>query len=316
LLLGGQEGTAKFVDANSTLAVDVRPFLPAGANPEKEKAYVAVDLFVPSGHIDWQTSGSAKPTQIAGPGHVTLGTPYPFSPPDEPEMPAWIVAEKLGGLDEMASADMNRALSADNKRPVALAIRELAEHRRWELKYFGARSLALMDEFDFFIPAFNDVDQRGVWVRQIESLQAALARGPETAAKVREAFERQRGDDGRKLYRMLWGYSKADLQSGAAAELLEYLDHNSLDFRVLAVYALRSVPGVPPNYSSYQPGAAPAERQQQVRRWREYIKDGPLSPKGALDRPGPLPTNQPPAAEPGTADQESARAPRSVPILR
>ncbi len=318
LLLGGQEGTAKFVDANSTLAAEVRPFLPAGANPEQEKAYVAVDLFVPSGQIDWHQKGSAEPKQIMGPGHVLLGTAYPYVAADEPELPAWIVAEKLGGLDEMASGDMNRALSdgSRNKRPVALTIRELAEHRRVELKYFGARSLALMDEFDFFIPAFNDNDQRAVWPRQIESLRAALARGAETAAKVREAFERQRGDDGFKLYRMLWGYSKADIQSGAAAQLVEYLDHNSLDFRVLAIYALRSVQGVPPNYSSYQPGAPAAELQQQVRRWREYIKEGPLSPKGALDRPGPLPKSQAPVAEPPIGEDESARIPRTVPILR
>jgi hypothetical protein len=318
LWLGGQEGTATFVDAGTTMAAEVRRFLPAGSNPEKEAAYVAIDLYVKSGQLDWRQSENPDVKKIPGPGRVTLGTPYPALGADAAELPPWITAEKLSGLDELGTGDLNRALDETNKRPVALTIRELAEHRRQELRYLAARSLALLGEFDPFIPAFNDADQASVWPRQIESLQAAIARSPKLAAMVRESFERQRGEDGFPLYRMLWGYSKADIQAGAAAELVEYMDHNSLDYRVLAFYALRSVPGVPGSFAGYRPESAADIRQRAVQRWRKMIATGPLSPNGALDRPGPAPKSTPRTSD-QKADEnsnESATRPRSVPVWR
>ena len=192
---------------------------------------------------------------------------------------------------------------------MALTIRELSEHRRLELRYLAARSLALIGEFDPFIPAFNDTDQKAVWPRQIESLQAALARSPKIAAMVRESFERQRGEDGFTLYRMLWGYSKADLQAGAAAQLVEYMDHNSLDYRVLSFYALRSVPGVPPDFAGYRPESPDKIRQLAVQRWRKMIATGPLSTTGAQDRPGPAPKSAPSR---GNAEGEAEREKRRI----
>jgi hypothetical protein len=275
-------------------------------------------LYVPSGQIEWKQSENPDVKKISGPGRVTLGTPYPTAAADEAELPSWITAEKLSGLDELGTGDLNRALDETNKRPVALTIRELAEHRRQELRYLAARSLALLGEFDPFVPAFNDADQASVWPRQIESLQAAIARSPKLAAMVRESFERQRGEDGFPLYRMLWGYSKADIQAGAAAELVESMDHNSLDYRVLSFYALRSVPGVPGSFAGYRPESAADIRQRAVQRWRKMIATGPLSPTGALDRPGPAPTNTSRSGD-QKADEnsnESAARPRSVPVWR
>jgi hypothetical protein len=233
-------------------------------------------------------------------------------------LPTWITAEKLTGLDELGTGDLNRALDENNKRPVALTIRELAEHRRQELRYLAARSMALLSEFDPLIAAFNDSDQASVWPRQIESLQAALARSPKMAAMVRESFERQRGEDGSSLYRMLWGYSKADIQAGAAAQLVELMDHNSLDYRVLAFYALRSVPGVPADFAGYRPDMRPADRFKAVQRWRKLVATGSLSPKGAPERPSAAPKSAPRSgdekAEPKS--DESAARPRTVPVWR
>src|SRR4029077_3589185 len=69
------------------------------------------------------------------------------------------------------------------------------------------------------------------------------------------AFERQRGKDGGELYRMLWGYSKENLADGAAAKLVEYLDHDNMDFRVLAFHNLHQVVGATFNYRPEQTAA-------------------------------------------------------------
>jgi hypothetical protein len=303
--LGDRKLTARFVDADSTLAAEVRRFLPAGADPEQEPAYVAIDLYVPpeSGDVDLSMSENPQPRRVSGPAHVALGTPYPFGAADEGDQPTWIRASALSGLDQLASDPMNAALRQGAERPVALTLREKLDDRRPEMVYLAARSLALIDEFDPLIAALNQDDQKAAWTRLIESLQSALARGPDTAARVREAFEKQRGDEGKDLYRMLRGYSKADIMDHAAVDLVEHLDHTSLDMRVLAFHALRSVPGVTAHFN-YRPEGILAERRKAVGRWREFIKmdTSPLSAKGAQDRPGPAAKS--PASPPATEDTQ------------
>ena len=63
-----------------------------------------------------------------------------------------------------------------------------------------------------------------MWPVEIESLKAALARGPATADKVRAMFEKERGKEGDALYRMLWGYNKNQPQSGARPPLVDDSD--------------------------------------------------------------------------------------------
>ena len=92
-------------------------------------------------------------------------------------------ANQLNPLDSRASQTLNQTL--DGKTAVTVALKELVDHRRVENRSLAARSLALMDEFDPFAALLNDADQRAVWPIEIESLQAALARGPAVAGKIR-----------------------------------------------------------------------------------------------------------------------------------
>ncbi len=125
-----------------------------------------------------------------------------------------------------------------------------------------------------------------MWPIQIECLESALARGPATADKVRLAFEKQRGKDAADLYRMLWGYNKDDLPAGEAAHLVESLDRDNLDFRVLAFYNLRAITNQTFNY---RPEATAANRQPAMRRWREQLKDGLIVPKAPAAKAGVAP---------------------------
>ena len=76
----------------------------------------------------------------------------------------------------------------------------------------------------------------------IEQLRAAIARGPETAAAVREAMEKKFGpEEGAVLYRMLWGYTNQDLEGGADTKLVQLLDHEKLAFRVLSYWNLHNI---------------------------------------------------------------------------
>jgi hypothetical protein len=96
-----------------------------------------------------------------------------------------------------------------------------------------------------------------------------------------------RGEDGLLLYRMLWGYNPGQLKEGAAGQLVGYLDHEALDFRVLAFENLRRVTGFT---LTYQPNYTEARRRTPVRRWRERLEKGGIAykaPPTPLPQPGP-----------------------------
>ena len=207
--------------------------------------------------------------KLTAPARMVLaGSPNDISGSDR-ELPRWYNNEPVNALDTRASQTLNQTL--DGKTSVTVGLTELVAHRRAENRSLAARSLALIDEFDPFAALLNDPDQRASWPVEIESLQAALARGPVVAGKVRAMFEKERGKDGDDLYRLLWGYDKDQLQSGAAPTLVDDLDNDSLDFRVLSFYNLQKIVG---KTFDYRPEATATNRAQPVRRWREQLRKG------------------------------------------
>jgi hypothetical protein len=273
LVLGNQEGTATFVEADTTLAADVRPYLPLGSDPEQAAANIAVDLYVASGAIEWTSDQAPAGERIVAPNRLKLAE-HPTDSNDVQELPKWIAAaEGLTNFEKLAWDTVNRQLGAAGDRPVSLALQELTDHRRQEVRYLAARSLALIDDFQPLLPLLNNDDYDAVWPTLIESLRSALARGPEVSEKVRLGFEEQRGDDGKTLYRVLRGFTKEELLSGAAVELVDLMDNDSLDIRVLAYNTLRtSIPGAVPTFN-YRPEGTASNRQQPVRSFRNYVRD-------------------------------------------
>ena len=282
--MGSESGVISFLDAEATAAAEVRFYREPGTNPEKIAPEMIAALYSTTGSMDWtgsSPSARGKTVTMKSPQRIMLAGEPAAAGGGDHELPRWIAAEVVSPLDTRAAQMLNQAL--DEKRPVEPLLREMADQstglgRRAENRSLAARSLALIDEFEPFIDLLNDQDERAVWPIQIESLQAALARGPATAAKVRVAFEKQRGKDAPELYRMLWGYTKDDLLAGEAARLVDALDRDNLDFRVLAFYNLRSITNVTFNY---RPEATAANRQPTMRRWREQLKDGLIVPKTA-----------------------------------
>ena len=69
---------------------------------------------------------------------------------------------------------------------------------------------------------------------------------------------KQHGEQlGKDLYRMFLGYTKEQLQAGEAARLVDFLDSDSLDCRVLAFANLQEITN---KTFSYRPEAPTASR--------------------------------------------------------
>ncbi len=75
------------------------------------------------------------------------------------------------------------------------------------------------------------------------------------------------------MYRMLWGFSQRQLEQGAADQLVQWLDHQSSDFRVAAIENLKEITGTP---SLYLPHMTEKQRRSAVIRWKNRAAKGEI----------------------------------------
>jgi hypothetical protein len=271
--LGEDRHLLTLLDADSAVAAQVVRVHAPGTDPAKGAAAPLIDIYVASGNLGWESGG--KGTEVVAPAHWRL----PGDPPEfggqTGELPNWIQENTTSKLDLRAAATLEQTMPLS--RDVQLTLSEMAEQRRLEVRSLVARSAVYVGHYDSVVAALGDTELRAAWPAQLEALQYALGQGPETAEKVRATLIQLRGDEGRALYRMLWGYSKEDLEQGADAELVDNLDHEQLDFRVLAFWNLsrlsRNV-----GDGGYRPEYTASRRQTAVRRWRERLEAKQIRP--------------------------------------
>ena len=269
---GDRKAVAAFGRDDATLALAVARHLPDGADPEKTAAAVLVDLYLASGEVQWLSPGSG-PQKLKAPEHRTLHTDP--SVPQQGELPAWIKSNELAPIERRAALAVDELLPAD--RPADEALKELAADRKAEISLLAMQSLGLIGEFDPFVEMLNTPSQRHAWTPQVESLRAALARGPAVAAQIRTAFEAQRGKTkGAQLYRLLWGFDQQQLEAGADKQLVEYLDDKEdLDIRVLSFWNLHHLTGF---LLGYRPADPDQKRIKGVAAWRQKLSSGQIVP--------------------------------------
>ena len=265
LVAGGTEGMITFSDAESGLAVQLQPFHTPGTDPESNAAHRRLTLITTSGRIDWNQAEGERIGINAGSQYVSLDD-RPGALTDGGQLPEWINSTTLSDIDKLASATLQPMLVQD--RPISLTLSEIAEHRRIEVRSLAVRCLSYLDIFDNFVPALNDANQRSYWSAHFDAMQAALARSPATAVRVRQTLEKHRGGDAAELFHLLWGLSPDDLDQNSAARLVSYLDHEDLDFRVLGFENLQRITGLT---LFYRPEHLAARRRSHVLRWKEKL---------------------------------------------
>jgi hypothetical protein len=273
LRLGRQAGTLVFDTADSAVGIEVRPYLTAGSDPENSPPTHAVDLYVVQGKVTWETSESQQSHEA--PARVML-SPHPFEPSGGDAQPDWLKRSTLTALDKRGITEIEQRLRPD--RSVTLSLSELAEHRRWEIRRLALRGCAHVAYFEPLVKALRDQEVYSRWYTVfVPQLNAAVARGPAIAARVRKTFEKTRGESAPELYRMLWGYSREDLIAGGQArKLVEYLDHDELDFRVLSFANLQQITGLGMNY---RPEDNQLQRKQSVQRWAKKADKDQIVPR-------------------------------------
>ncbi len=196
------------------------------------------------------------------------------------ELPFWVAVEPLDRLERGASSAIAQALSPD--RPARIGLLELATSRpQDEVRWLSLRCLGYIGQFQDIVRALGDVAFKLKWSdRYIPELCEAASRDSETAAAIRLALEKQYPQQAADLYRMLWGYSNADLEAGEDANLVKALDDDTLAVRVLAIWNLKDITGK----SGYQPEQTPAKRKLAIGRWQQRLKAKEIRVKDSTEK--------------------------------
>jgi hypothetical protein len=282
LKLGPTVGDARLA-RNATLAVEVdRQYVP-GSDPREAPSPVAVRLFAPEGGVRWQDAGGEKTADASSRWTIEGGAMSEMAADASP--PEWIDHEPGGTTSEQRFGAPVVESTLVSNRPVDIQLLELfqASPARREVKSLVTRASIHVGLFEPFVEALRDSEQRANWTSHIEALRAAMALSPESAENVQRALVAQRGERAAAdLYEMLCGYNAEQigrtpeqLKTGAIARLIDWLEEDSLDYRVLAVHNLAEITG---KRLMSNPAAATAERAQNVRTWRLRLQKGDLQP--------------------------------------
>ncbi len=281
LVLGSTSAEARLAHS-ATLAIEVeRKYVP-GSDPRKTPAPLVARLYVPDGGVVWQDASG--PTTLDKPSEWTIADGVPTAVVANASPPAWIDQEAAAQSSEQrfATPVVDGTLVAN--RPADVQLLELFQgNGRREVKSLVARSGMHVGLYVPFIEALRDSAQRPNWNTHIESLRSAMAMSPESAEKIRQALVEQRGDAAAAdLYEMLCGYNADQIgrtpeqvKTGAIARLIDWLEKDSLDYRVLAVHDLWEITGkqLMPN-----PAGSASDRTRNIRQWRNRLEAGDLTP--------------------------------------
>lgn len=277
--VGEISGTAR-LKPSATIAIEAQRIFQPGIDAAKVPAPVAATMYAPAGGVTWESPDVNL--QVTEPGQWQLAGDSVG--PVEPYVEApWIDGEPLGFWERMSSPAVERMINTD--QPVGTQLLGLFEStKKKEEKALLAESNMHVGQFVPVVRSLKDPDQQPEWDQQISSLRMAMARSPELAERVLATLVEQKGaDKAPDLYQMLCGYNASqigttpeEIQAGVLRQLIDWLESDQLDYRVLAFYNLKDITGKP---LSYNPNGTPESRTRAVRQWRNRLRDNELLPQ-------------------------------------
>ena len=268
LVAGNQPIQITFGDAEAEFAVEVTKLLAAGIDPIAAQRQQVVRVWATSGRVGVSASGEETRAVEVGQQWTSInGQPGELMQVDS--TPAWIESAQLRDIDRTALMKIEPMLDVD--RSLTLSLSEAAESRRQEVRALAARCLASLERFEPLTASLADPKQHPAWTYQFRELQSALARNPETAQRVWDALRTTSGQDAGELFRMLWGYNKAQLDGGVATQLLDHMEGESLPHRVLA---FQNIHAATKKTLYYRPEQPTARRKESATQWRRQLASG------------------------------------------
>jgi len=286
-VMGGHGGVLVFDDPEAVVVLEVEPIHVPGTNPESVPALLRTVLYTRSGEVTWTEPEPDQKVHLGPQTFLAIAGPRPRAAKPVDRFPDWVTTDTTREVDRQASSTLLKYWNAE--WPASRSLVELTDFRRREVQWLATRSLGYIGRFDAMVAPLDESEywesfrSFGESADYVGELRAAVARGAEAAAGVRQAFEKQYPDHAAILYRMLWGFTPDGLRNGEATVLVDHLEHQALPVRGLAFWNLRDLTGLS---LYYEPEATAAERKLAVEKWRDRLASGEIWRKAA-EKPQP-----------------------------
>jgi hypothetical protein len=199
--------------------------------------------------------------------------------------PEWMERQAAATRPEQAAgAELARRLAADDD--VGQALQTMAGDRRAENRMAAAATAALLGDYQPAVGLLAAESpelmlREGQWAEcEAATVQQALGRGANAAAKLREAFAAAgppgRGDE---LFLLARGLSPQELAGGGAAALVESLADSALMVRRYAFRnLLAAFPGDPAARVEYRPDRSATLNDKAIEWWRRKVAGAAPAP--------------------------------------
>jgi hypothetical protein len=267
------------LDSSAGLAIEARRVFVPGTDYEMQSAPVQIDWYLTSGSLEWEGADGTKEV-IKAPAAWHSVNNEDGAPETVTELPNWIDREPMSDLERRARDRFAEDLPVG--QPVGLRLQELNEEQGAgrEIRTLSAEASLYVGEFEPFIASLNDSDQRVAWRSHIDAMRQAIAMDPKIANKLHKEFVAVRGAEaGEDLFSMVRGFSpeqigttREELKQGVVVNLLRWLEDESLDYRVLAIYNLDEIKGTT-NLKDYRPDGIPRTRNIAITKIRQMIEN-------------------------------------------
>ena len=255
------------------VVVTVQGIRAPGSDPESDLAHAVVRAWGEKGVSTWVDPQTGIESTLE-PRHLLTfvddedGWTSTASAP-----PTWYQEASRDDIDRRSSVELRKRFDANSISPRMILLKLANRRVPFGTRSLAARCLVHLGEYGPVIDTLSDTSQRGFWIRNVAELRDALTHGTDHAQAIRLALQSLRGKSGMEIYRLLWGFDRADLKDGTIDSTVSLLNHESLDVRVVSHLTLWNATGI---RSGYRPDAAARSRQTTQQRWRRLVQNGEI----------------------------------------
>ncbi len=286
----GQRQGQLVLQPSAKLAVEVERKFQPGADPRETTSPLLAYCYAPKGGVQWdleeQQVDATEPVMWRM-SDQEVSDPQPYS-----QEPDWITDQQASGVNrvnEQASPRVASQLKVGE--PIWAQLSAINKSSRKDERALATIFGVHVGQFDSSIQALRDEEQHLSWADEIEALRFAMSSSPDLAQAVHEELHRQhRQELADDLYEMLCGYSLQQVGAtpeewkvGAMRQLIDWLQSDQLDYRVLANYNLEQITG---RRNVFNPAGTSGSREKNANRQRARLEDGDLKPAGLLSPAG------------------------------
>lgn len=272
------------LDDSADLAIDVHHVFIPGSDFLHDAAPAEINWYLTSGGME-RTNAAGTNQFIQAPSTWVTSDGVDDSVQPITALPKWIEHEQASSLELRARDRFTAELAVG--RPVGLRLQELNEENNAtrEVRALSAEASLHVGEFEPFVNSLNDSDQAANWGEHIQAMRQALARSPRVAEKLNATFVKLRGNKaGGDLMSMVRGFgpeeigtTREEVKQGVVLDLIGWLEHPSLDYRVLAIYNLDEIRGTK-NFKGYRPAEIQRSRDKAVAKIRAALENNEFVP--------------------------------------